>query len=104
MPSILIETAYISNPTEEQRLLDPAWQDKLAGAILKGLYGYFSDHAPEGTLLAETAPKKHVITRGDTLSGIAKHYSVSLQRLREHNRLTSDLLIIGRTLTIPEEG
>ena len=104
VPSILIETAYISNPTEEKRLLDPAYQHSLAAAILKGLRSYFRDHAPEGTLLAETAPRKHVIARGDTLSGIARLYSVSLQRLREHNRLTNDRLIIGRTLTIPEDS
>ena len=104
IPSILIETAYISNPEEEKRLLDPAYQTQLATAILKGLRGYFQDHAPEGTLLAEIAPKKHVISRGDTLSGIAKHYSVSMQRLREYNRLTNDRLIIGRTLSIPEDS
>ncbi|MCG8325277.1 MAG: N-acetylmuramoyl-L-alanine amidase [Thiotrichales bacterium] len=102
VPSILIETAYISNPTEEKRLLNPDYQDQLARAILKGLRGYFHDHAPEGTLLAETAPRKHIIIRGDTLSGIAKLYSVSMQRLREHNQLKSDRLIIGRTLSIPE--
>ncbi len=102
VPSILIETAYISNPTEEKRLLDPAYQDRLAGAILNGLRGYFQDFAPEGTLLAETSPKKHIISRGDTLSEIARLYSVSLQSLRERNRLKNDTLIIGRTLTIPE--
>ncbi len=104
VPSILIETAYISNPTEEKRLLDGAYQDRLAKAILQGLRGYFQDYAPEGTLLAEIAPKKHVIVHGDTLSGIAKLYSVSLKRLREHNRLTNDRLIIGRTLSIPEDS
>jgi len=104
VPSILIETAYISNPMEEKRLLDPVYQTNFATAILKGLRGYFQDHAPEGTLLAETTPRKHIISRGDTLSGIAKLYSVSLQRLREHNRLTNDRLIIGRTLTIPKDS
>lgn len=104
VPSILIETAYISNPTEEKRLVDPAYQTNFAAAILKGLRGYFQDHAPEGTLLAETTPRKHIISRGDTLSGIAKLYSVSLQRLREHNRLTNDRLVIGRTLTIPKDS
>jgi N-acetylmuramoyl-L-alanine amidase len=104
IPSILIETAYISNPTEEKRLRDPAYQNHLAGAILKGLHGYFEDHAPEGTILAESAPKKHLVSRGDTLSEIARLYSVSLQRLREHNRLTDDRIVVGRTLSIPEDS
>lgn len=104
IPSILIETAYISNPTEEKRLLDSDYQYRLAGAILKGLRGYFENHAPEGTILAESAPKKHVVSRGDTLSEIARAYSVSLQRLREYNSLTDDRIMIGRTLSIPEDS
>ncbi len=41
IPSILIETAFISNPDEERKLRDPAYQDKLAEAIADGIRGYF---------------------------------------------------------------
>ena len=41
IPSILIETAFISNPDEEKKLRDPAYQDKLAEAIADGIRGYF---------------------------------------------------------------
>ena len=41
IPSILIETAFISNPEEERKLRDPAYQDKLAEAIADGIRGYF---------------------------------------------------------------
>jgi N-acetylmuramoyl-L-alanine amidase len=41
IPSILIETAFISNPDEERRLRDPAYQDKLAEAIADGIRAYF---------------------------------------------------------------
>lgn len=44
IPSILIETAFISNPEEERRLKDPAYQDKLADAIVDGLRNYFDSH------------------------------------------------------------
>lgn len=44
IPSILIETAFISNPEEEKRLKDPAYQDKLADAIVDGLRNYFDSH------------------------------------------------------------
>ena len=43
-PSILVETAFISNPTEEQRLKDDAYQDKMARAILGGLKRYFAQN------------------------------------------------------------
>ena len=99
VPSILVETAYISNPNEEKNLRDPTYQKKLAGAILTGLRGYFSDHAPEGTILAS---RKHIIARGDTLSAIAQHYRVSTQRLRESNGLKGDTIRIGQVLMIPD--
>ncbi len=46
IPSILIETAFISNPVEEQRLNDEAYQDKMAEAILSGLKKYFAQNPP----------------------------------------------------------
>ena len=98
IPSILVETAYISNPDEERKLRSAAQQDRIASAILSGLRGYFEKNAPEGTLLAA---RRHVITNGDTLSGIASQYRVSLESLREMNGLKGDMIQVGRTLTIP---
>jgi N-acetylmuramoyl-L-alanine amidase len=46
IPSILVETAFISNPEEEKRLNDEAYQDKLARAILSGIRDYFKKHPP----------------------------------------------------------
>ncbi len=46
IPSILVETAFISNPEEEQRLNDEAYQDKMADAILRGIQGYFAKNPP----------------------------------------------------------
>jgi N-acetylmuramoyl-L-alanine amidase len=46
IPSILIETAFISNPQEEQKLRDPAHQEKLAEAIVKGIERYFAANPP----------------------------------------------------------
>lgn len=48
IPSILVETAFISNPEEEKRLNDDAYQDKLANAILTGIKAYFDKHPPAG--------------------------------------------------------
>jgi N-acetylmuramoyl-L-alanine amidase len=46
IPSILVETAFISNPDEEKKLKDSAYQDKLADAILAGIKRYFANNPP----------------------------------------------------------
>ncbi|MCK2094652.1 N-acetylmuramoyl-L-alanine amidase [Thauera aromatica] len=46
IPSVLVETAFISNPREERRLNDEDYQDKMADALLRGIQRYFQDHAP----------------------------------------------------------
>jgi N-acetylmuramoyl-L-alanine amidase len=46
IPSVLIETAFISHPEEEKKLRDPAYQEQLASAIVRGLVRYFSKHPP----------------------------------------------------------
>ena len=46
IPSVLVETAFISNPDEEQRLRSPAYQNELADALLKGIVKYFSQNPP----------------------------------------------------------
>jgi N-acetylmuramoyl-L-alanine amidase len=52
IPSMLVETAYISNPAEERRLRNPAQQAALAAAIFTGLRSYFAAHPPAGTHFA----------------------------------------------------
>ena len=56
---------------------------------------------PEGTLLASAANRKHIIARGDTLSGIAQRYRVSMNTLRDSNRLKGDTIRVGQVLNIP---
>jgi N-acetylmuramoyl-L-alanine amidase len=53
-PSMLIETAYISNPAEERSLASRAYQERLAGAIEAGIVTYFQHHRPDGTRYAST--------------------------------------------------
>ncbi len=101
IPSILVETAFISNPREEKKLRDPRHQQRLAEMILGGIRSYFRDNAPPGTLLAG---RRHVIARGDTLSEIAQRYRVSLSRLKSANNLRNDRLRVGQVLWIPSTG
>ena len=55
MPAMLVETAFISNPDEEVRLFQPAFQRQLAAAVLDGVHTYFSRQPPPGTLFAARA-------------------------------------------------
>jgi len=98
IPSMLVETAFISNPAEENRLRDTHHQQALANAMLKGVRDYFDSHPPPGTLLMA---QQHVVKRGDTLSDIAQRYQVSLSSLRGYNSLKTDILKVGDTLRIP---
>lgn len=99
IPSILVETAFISNPEEERKLRDPAHQQHLAMAILNGVRGYFASNPPPGTRMAMI--QRHVIKPGETLSHIANRYSVSVADLRNLNKLKNDQVRTGQTLRIP---
>lgn len=55
VPSMLVETAFITNPAEERKLRDPAHQRRLASAILDGVNAYFTRQPPPGTLYAARA-------------------------------------------------
>ena len=102
IPSVLVETAFISNPHEEQRLKSSKHQQALAQAILKGVRRYFVDHAPNDALLANLGrTSTHTIRRGETLSGIANRYQVRVIDLRRVNELKSDKIRVGQVLTIP---
>ncbi len=101
VPSLLVETAFISNPDEERRLNDPAHRKRLARAVLTGLVSHFADKAPPGTLIAQKGIDTHVVSRGDTLSDIASRYDVSLSSLRAANGINSDVLHVGSVLKIP---
>jgi N-acetylmuramoyl-L-alanine amidase len=107
VPSILVETAYISNPTEEKLLRSRSHQDKLARTILAGVRKYFHANPPPNTRLAMVQRRptsrdvRHVISRGDTLSEIAERYNVSMSAIRSKNRLASDKVRVGQTLRIP---
>ena len=102
VPSILVETAFISNPDEEKRLNDPAWQRRIARAITDGVQDYFYMSPPPGTFIAANRqPVRHRVVRGDTLGEIANRYQVSLYRLRRANDIKDDVIQVGSELLIP---
>src|SRR4029077_1049742 len=52
VPSMLVETAYISNPAEERKLRSASYQQQLAHAVELGVVNYFQRHPPDGTNFA----------------------------------------------------
>ena len=145
IPSILVETAFISNPDEEQRLNTNAYQDKMASALFRGIVAHFKQYAPANTLMAQmsksgkvqqlakaepvedavvdsrvrivradvvddglvataTSKSQHVINQGETLSGIAQQYGVSMRALRMANGMDDGNVRVGQVLQIPRNS
>ncbi|MEP5764683.1 MAG: N-acetylmuramoyl-L-alanine amidase [Halieaceae bacterium] len=104
IPSILIETGFISNPDEARLLRTSAYQGKMARAIYEGVSEWFMENPPSDTLLAwqkQAGSREYVIGRGDTLSEIAVRFNVSVNSLRNRNSLSSNTIRIGQKLIIP---
>jgi N-acetylmuramoyl-L-alanine amidase len=68
IPSMLIETAYISNPIEERRLKNPAQQARLADAICGGVHSYFVQNPPDGTRFKQ---ERRVASAGNVTAAVA---------------------------------
>ncbi|MTD27604.1 N-acetylmuramoyl-L-alanine amidase AmiB [Erwinia sorbitola] len=125
IPSLLVETGFISNPSEERLLGSSAYQQKIAESIYKGLRNYFLAHPLQSIPKEENRPlqsaaavepeeipvpaatqyagatQRHVVKRGETLSGIAASYGVSMETLRSMNTLKKDVVWVGQRLKVP---
>ncbi|AMC99918.1 MULTISPECIES: N-acetylmuramoyl-L-alanine amidase [Halomonas] len=108
IPSLLIETGFISNPDEERRLRDAGHQQKLAESIFAGLAEHFRRNPPPASLLAwqrdnQRTPSgnEYRIQPGDTLSQIAARHGVPVGQLKQANELNGDVIRVGQVLRIP---
>ncbi|MEJ2160176.1 MAG: N-acetylmuramoyl-L-alanine amidase [Chromatiales bacterium] len=106
IPSVLIETAFISNAQDESNLKSVQYQERLARAMHKGIKSYFYANPPPGSRVAQLSrdqrmAREHVIRSGDTLSEIAQRYNVSVSRIRAENRLNGNTIRVGQVLRIP---
>ena len=107
IPSLLIETGYISNPKEASRLNTSSHQEKMARAIFRGVRDYLSSNPPAGSYLAwkkqggDDRLATYKIESGDTLSAIAVKHRVSAKALKKINGLQGDIIRTGQVLKIP---
>ncbi len=102
VPSVLVETAFISNPGEEKKLTEREFQNDMARSIARGVRNYFYNSPPPGTWVAANRDgTRHIVSRGETLGIIASRYNVDLGTLRQANNLSNDLIRVGAELVIP---
>ncbi|MGM0983621.1 MAG: N-acetylmuramoyl-L-alanine amidase [Pseudomonadota bacterium] len=108
IPSLLVETGFISNPDEELRLRDGAYQQKVVQALFGGIRGHFQRNPPPASLLAwqrdgNRSPEgnEYRIQPGDTLSEIAARHGVPVAQLKQANELNGDVIRVGQVLRIP---
>ena len=110
IPSILIETGFITNPAEARKLRSRSHQQSIARKIHLGLRDWFYKRPPPDTLIASlknsgqlsTRPDSYIIRPGDTLSEIANQFNVTTAQLQRANRLSSaNSIRVGQTLVIP---
>lgn len=103
IPSILVETGFISNPREEKNLNWAKFRQQLADRIFMAVKNYFKNSPPDGTLWASTRTENrtHRVQSGESLSLLAQRYNVRVSQIKEANNLRSDMVRIGQVLTIP---
>jgi len=104
VPSILVETGFISNPYEAKKLSTRQYRKKLARSIFTGLERHFSKSPPADSYIAWQQNRddiSYLVTRGDTLSDIAAQYGVTVTDIRTLNSLATSAIRIGQKLKIP---
>jgi N-acetylmuramoyl-L-alanine amidase len=120
VPSILVETGFISNPDEAKKLGTLAYRKQIANSIFKGVKLYFAQHPPADVHEAVTATtlpvqnsgayqppvtktpdRIHLVVKGDTLSSISLRYKVKAQRIMEYNKMKNSVVKLGQKLKIP---
>ncbi len=103
IPSMLVETAFISNPKEEKKLKTKDFQKRLTNAIKNGIKAYFYQSPPPNTWIANhVKTTKHTVSSGETLGAIAQSYKISMNDLKQLNNKTSNRILIGEVLILPK--
>ncbi|OGT30708.1 MAG: hypothetical protein A3E87_07040 [Gammaproteobacteria bacterium RIFCSPHIGHO2_12_FULL_35_23] len=103
IPSLLVETGFISNPFEEARLSNPNYQRALASALALGIVQYLYRYPPDNSFIALQQQGKYsiIIHFPETLQQVAAAYWVNVNRLKASNPQVGNELSVGQQLKIP---
>jgi len=104
VPSMLVETGFITNAADERKLNDAGFRRRLAEVVARGVSDYFGSQPPPGTWFAANpsrGARQHVVARGETLGLIAARHGISLSQLRSANDKRDDVVRVGERLRIP---
>jgi N-acetylmuramoyl-L-alanine amidase len=99
IPSVLVETGYVTNPGDSKRLQHPGYLEHLAAALFRGILNYC--YKRPGCPLPQTESKTHVVKPGDSLSGIAARYGTNIGAIKRRNGLQNDVIQVRQRLFIP---
>ena len=101
IPSVLVESGFITNPEDAARLKGKPGRRMIARSIFLGINNYFIENPISGTLINEnTDHLKYTIQKGDVLSEIAIRFGVTVESIDEKNKLNNKPIYPGQTLKI----
>ena len=101
IPSVLVESGFITNPEDAARLKGKPGRRMIARSIFLGINNYFIENPVSGTLINEnTDHLKYTIQKGDVLSEIAIRFGVTVESINQKNKLNNKPIYPGQTLKI----
>ena len=101
IPSVLVESGFITNPEDAARLKGKPGRRMIARSIFLGINNYFIENPVSGTLINEnTDHLKYTIQKGDVLSEIAIRFGVTVESIDKKNKLNNKPIYPGQTLKI----
>ena len=110
IPSLLIETGFLSNRYEEIQLNQPNYQKQIAYCIYQGIVSYYEKYTVQRIKTrVESAIRTgsartvtHTVQKGDSLSVLAQRYNSTVSLIKARNQLKNDNIRIGQKLEIPQ--
>ena len=101
IPSVLVESGFITNPEDAERLKGKAGRRMIARSIFLGIHNYFLENPIKGTII-ENKPEflSYKIQKGDVLSEIAIRFGVSVESIDKNNKLNNRPIYPGQILKI----